>query len=362
MNFKSKIILNALLLIPIFCLNANALPAKNLGVLDGVLKPSTIDIQKDRLYVMDTDQVRVYSMKDFSLIKSFGKKGEGPGEYKIHPGLPLSLKAFNDFLIVESIDKITYFSLDGKYMKEKRKSPVLGKISPIGKYYIGRRIFHPQDGSLSTTAIKIYDHNFNEIKELYKQTYLRQGAYPNFRWILGKECLHYQVADNKIFVEKSDKDFLIHVYDFSGKKLYEIKKDYKKIPITSDNKKNMIKDLELDPDTQGVLKQYKVTWKEFSKNFKYDFPSHRPPIKSMEIDNNKIYISTFRTENNKVETIVMDLKGNVLKTAFIEPSAKEWIMALLLGIKLETIHNDKIYYIQENEDEEEWELFVKEIK
>ncbi|MCK5058855.1 MAG: hypothetical protein KAT34_19565, partial [Candidatus Aminicenantes bacterium] len=97
-------------------------------------------------------------------------------------------------------------------------------------------------------------------------------------------------------------------------------------------------------------------------NFKYDFPSHRPPIKSMEIDNNKIYISTFRTENNKVETIVMDLKGNVLKTVFIEPSAKEWIMALLLGIKLETIHNDKIYYIKENEDVEEWELFVQEIK
>ena len=41
---------------------------------------------------------------------------------------------------------------------------------------------------------------------------------------------------------------------------------------------------------------------------------------------------------------------------------KPTVMALLLGIKLETIHNDKIYYIQENEDEEEWELFAQEIK
>jgi hypothetical protein len=199
---------------------ANALPVENLGVLDGVLKPSTIDIQKDRLFVMDTEQVRVYSMKDLSLIKSFGKKGEGPGEYKIHPDIPLSLKAFNDFLIVESIDKLSYFSLDGKYLKEKRKSPLLGKISQIGKNYIGRRIIHPQDGSHSTSAIKIYDHNFNEIRELYKQKFLRQGAYPNFRWILGKECLLYQVADNKIFVEKSDKDFLIDVYDFKGNLSY----------------------------------------------------------------------------------------------------------------------------------------------
>ncbi len=351
-----------LILVPIYCLNANDLPVKSLGVLDGVLKPSTIDIHNDRLYIMDTELVHVYSMKDLALIKSFGKKGEGPGEYRIDPGIPLSLRGFNDFLIVESIDKLSYFSLDGKYLKEKRKPPLLSKISQIGKNYIGRRIFHPQDGSLSSTAIKIYDHNFNEIRVLYKQKYLRQGAYPKFRWILGKEILLYQIADNKIFVEKSDKGFLIDVYDFKGNKLYEIKKDYMKIPITSDDKKNMIKDMEMDPETQAILKKYGMTWKYFSRNFKYDFPSHRPPIKSMEIDNNKLYISTFRTENNKVETIVMDLKGNVLKTAFIEPSAKEWIMALLLGIKLETIHNDKIYYIQENEDKEEWELFVKEIK
>lgn len=340
----------------------NAFPVENLGVLDGVLKPSTIDIQKDRLFVMDTEQVRIYSMKDLSLIKSFGKTGEGPGEYKIHPDIPLSLRAFNDFLIVESIDKLSYFSLDGKYLKEKRKSPLLGKISQIGKNYIGRRIVHPQDGSFSTSAIKIFDHNFKEIGELYKQKFIRQGAYPNFRWVMGKETLFYQVTNNKIFLEKSDKGFIIDVYDFKGNKLYEIKKDYRKIPITSKDKKNMIKDMEMDPDTQVILKKYGFKWNDFSKNFKYEFPSHRPPIKSMEIDNNKIYISTFRTENNKVETIVMDLKGNVLKTAFIEPSAKEWIMALLLGIKLETIHNDKIYYIKENEDEEEWELFVQEIK
>ncbi len=341
---------------------ANTLPVENLGVLDGVLKPSTIDIQKNRLFVMDIEQVRIYSMKDLSLIKSFGKKGEGPGEYKIPPGMPLSLKAFKDFIIVESIDKLSYFSLEGEYIKEKKKLPLLLKVSEIGKNYIARRLFHPQDGSLSTIAIKIYDSEFKEIKELYKQKFLRQGVYPNFSWNLEKDFLLYQVAYNKIFVEKSDKDFLIDVYDFKGNKLYEIKKDYRKIPITSDDKKNMIKDMEMDPDLQKTLKQYGFTWNEFSRNFKYDFPSHHPPIKSMEIDNNKIYISTFRTKNNKVETIVMDLKGNVLKTVFIEPSAKEWIMALLLGIKLETIHNDKIYYIQENEDGEEWELFVKEIK
>jgi len=336
-------------------------PVESLGVLEGVLKPSVIDIQKDRLFVMDIDQVRIYSIKDLSLLKSFGKRGEGPGEYKVHPDIPLSLKASDDFLVVESIDKLSFFSPDGNYLKEVKIPPMLLRVTQIGKNFIGRRLVQPPDGSLSSSAIKICDHDFNEIRELHKQKYLRQGNYPNFHWVMGREILFYQVADNKIFVEKSDKGFLIDVYDFDGNKLYEIKKEYKKIPITSQDKKDMIRDMEMDPETQALLKKYGFKWNEFSRNFKYEFPAHRPPIKSMEIDNNKIYITTFRTEGNKYENIVMDLKGNVLKTAFIEPSAKEWIMALLLGIKLETIHNDKIYYIQENEDEE-WELLAREIK
>ncbi len=342
-------------------LSGMLVPTENLGVLDEVMKPSVIDIHKDRLFVVDKEQVHVYSLKDLSLIKSFGKRGEGPGEYKIIPNFPLSLKAFDEFLIVESIDKLSYFTLEGKYIKEKRKLPLLVKISEIGKNYIGRRIIQPQDGSLSTSALKIYDSEFKEVKELYKQKFLQQGAFPNLRYDLGKDFLLYQVADNKIFVEKSDKDFLIDVYDFKGNKLYEIKKEYKKAPISSNDKSLMIKDLEMDPQIQRQLKAFGFKWNEFSKNFKYDFPDHYPPIKTMDIDNNKIYIKTFKTKDNKIETIIMDLKGKVLKTTFIEPTGKEWIMALMLGVRLETIHNDKIYYIQESEDEE-WELFVQEIK
>lgn len=350
-----------LLAVILFISAALVFPAESLGELEGVLKPSIIDIHKDRLFVMDTEQVRVYSLKDLTLLKSFGKKGEGPEEFKISPNFPLSLKAFNDFLIVESIDKLSYFSLDGKYLKEKRKLPLLVKITQIGKNYIGRRIIQPQDGSLSTSALKIYDPEFKEVKELYKQKFLQQGAFPNLRLDLGKDFLLYQVADNKIFVEKSDKDFLIDVYDLKGNKLYEIRKNYKKIPITLNDKKTLIKEIEMDPHIQRQLKQIGIKWNEFSKNFKFDFPDHYPPIKSFDIVNNKIYIKTFKTKDNKVETIIMDLKGKILRTTFIEPTAKEWIMAMMLGIRLETIYNDKVYYIQENEDEE-WELFSQEIK
>ncbi len=335
-------------------------PAENLGVLKNILKPSIIDIHQDRLFVMDVELIKVYSLKDLNLIHTFGKKGEGPGEYKIVVNMPLRLQAHKNFLLVESIDKLSYFTLNGKYLREKRKFSFLGMITPIGKNYIGRRIIQPQDGSLSTASVNIYDQELKKIKELYRQEFIQQGAFPNLRLNLGKDFLHYRVADNKIFLEKSNKGFIIDVFDFRGKKLYEIKKKYEKIPITSQDKKLTIKDLEMDPHIQKQLKQFGFKWNEFSKNFKYNFPHYYPPIKTMDIDKGKIYITTFRTKENKVETIIMDFKGKVLKTTFIQPTAKEWVMAVLMGVRLETTHNGKIYYIQENEYEE-WELFVQEI-
>lgn len=344
----------------LFVLSGALKPAENLGVLENILKPSIIDIHQGRLFVMDVEKIKVYSLKDLSLINTFGKKGEGPGEYKIVVNMPLRLQAYKKFLLVESVNKLSYFTLNGNFLREKRKFPLLGMITPIGKNYIGRRIIRPQDGALSITSVNIYDKELKKIKELYRQEFIQQGAFPNLRLNLGKDFLHYRVADNKIFLEKSNKGFIIDVFDFQGKKLYEIKKKFEKIPITSQDKKLIIKDLEMDPQIQRQLKQFGFKWNEFSKNFKYDFPRYCPPIKTMDIDKGKIYITTFRTKDNKVETIIMDLKGKVLKTTFIQPTAKEWVMAIMMGVRLETTHNEKIYYIQENEDEE-WELFVQEI-
>lgn len=337
------------------------LPAKELGILEGIMKPSIIDIHKNRLFVMDAEKIRVYSIEDLKQLNSFGKTGEGPGEYKIIIQIPLRLQAHEDFLFVESYDKLLYFTLDGKYLREKRKLPLLGLVTPVGNKFVARRIFQPPDGSLSTTSVKIYNHNLEEIKELYSQAFLQQGAGLNLRIDLGQDFLLYCVHDNKIFIEESKKGFVIEVFDFNGKKLYEITHPFEKIPITSSLQKKLIKDVEMDPHIQRQLKLFGSTWKELSKNFKFLFPDHFPPIRTMDIDNNRIYVKTFKKIGNKEEYIIMDLKGKVLKKTVVPQTVKPWIMSLMMGIRLETIHNGKIYYIQENE-EEEWELFVQEIK
>ena len=56
----------------------------------------------------------------------------------------------------------------------------------------------------------------------------------------------------------------------------------------------------------------------------------------------------------------MDLKGKVLETLYLQPTVKKWIMSTMMGINLEIIHDGKIYFVKEN-DNEEWELHILDI-
>jgi hypothetical protein len=53
----------------------------------------------------------------------------------------------------------------------------------------------------------------------------------------------------------------------------------------------------------------------------------------------------------------LDLKGNILKTTYIPKFLEPEIFPQIAGAKLYSIFNGILYYIAENEDEEEWELF-----
>jgi uncharacterized protein YlbG (UPF0298 family) len=62
--------------------------------------------------------VFIYSLKDFKLVKKFGKAGEGPREFRILPQLPLNIDARTDQIIVNSFGKVSYFTKQGEFIKE----------------------------------------------------------------------------------------------------------------------------------------------------------------------------------------------------------------------------------------------------
>jgi hypothetical protein len=89
---------------------------KDIIPLPELQKPSYILIDENHLYVKERFSISIYSLKDFKLIKKFGKEGEGPQEFT----RAINLDICDDYLAVISCGKISYFNRNGKFIRENR--------------------------------------------------------------------------------------------------------------------------------------------------------------------------------------------------------------------------------------------------
>jgi hypothetical protein len=58
---------------------------KKIAQLVELSRPQLMEVENDKLFVTEGVNIYIYSLKNFSLIKKFGKDGEGPREFKINP-------------------------------------------------------------------------------------------------------------------------------------------------------------------------------------------------------------------------------------------------------------------------------------
>lgn len=332
------------------------------GTLIEVMKPDNITVLGDELYVVEGATIYIYSLKNLKLTRKFGRKGEGPGELMAVPGLPNKITVSDDYIMAETRPKIAYFSKQGKFIKEKKRmNPFTFGFIPLGENFIGTKLMPIESGKFSS-CICIFDPELKEIKELYRQKWIQQGAPPGKTDLdMIMDFVNYKVYDNKIFIEESAKGFLIEVFDNKGNKLYQVKKDYEAVKVTDKVKEETINRFKEDPVVKVQLAQF-GGWNELKKQISMSFPETFPAIRDMGISNDKIYVQTFKKVNGKEEYVVMDLKGKVIKKTYAPAFEGTPMMARILGAKAHTIANGKLYYLKEDIEEEEWDLYIEDIE
>ena len=332
------------------------------GTLKEVMKPDNITVQGDELYVVEGATIYIYSLKDLKLTRKFGKKGEGPGELLVVPGIPNKITVSDDYILAETLPKIIYFSKKGILVKEmKRITPLTFGFIPIGKNFVGIKQQATGKGKI-ISCICIFDPELKEIKELHRQKWVQQGgAGSEIILDMVMDFTHYKVYDNKIFIEESPKGFLIEVFDDKGDKLYQIEKEYEAVKVTDKIKEEIIDRFKEDPAIKMQINA-QGGWDALKKLFSMNFPETFPAIQDIGISNDKIYVQTFKKVNGKEEYVVMDLKGKIIKKGYAPTFEGTPLLARILGAKLHTIANGKLYYLQDNVDKEEWELYCETIE
>jgi hypothetical protein len=307
-----------------------------LAQLTEISAPSRMAVDGDQLFIIEKQTVYLYSMKDFNLVKTFGKKGAGPGEFKFTP----RLKVYPDYLLFDDIERILYFSRNGEYIKEKKVPFIYARFfKPLGDKFVGYKLFMDQESKKTTAAITMFDKDLKSIKDLatMERDYVRESG---GKMILEgvRDYFGFRVYRERIFVPNTSKGFYIEVFNSSGKKIYEIKKEYEKMKVSEEYKKDYLKKMEEDPERRRMKDRIKVVFRDYF-----------PAFKTIRITNDKLYVICYEKKDKNNLVIVMDLKGKILKKSFL-PTDYQY-----------SIHKDRFYYLVEGEDKELWELFVKDI-
>lgn len=320
--------------------------AERVTIFKDLAKPAGFYLDNDHFYIIEFPHIYVYSLKDYSLIKKFGEKGEGPGCFLRYARLHFH----SDYIIVQSSTRFSYFTKDWKFIKE-RKIPITFDrgVTLMGNRFVASHTApHTDDPKQTDLVVNIYDSNNRKIKEVYRQKYFFQvGKKVNSIYLpeLGRRMgLRYFICDNKIFVEGEDGETgTIYVYNDKGEKIRTLQHRFEKLKV----RKEHIKTAEEYYRIRG-RRLYSIL-KE--RGWLYH-PQYFPAVRYLKGINNKIYIIPYKKKQGKNQLFIFDLEGKLLKQV-AAPIAEESIFSFYPS----TIKDGKLIQLIENE-KEEWELHI----
>ncbi len=138
-QMRKIIVLLLILFWAVLFLGADVVPFPDLQ------RPASLKIHKDRVFINDGAVIYIHSLRDFKLLNRFGGEGEGPQEFKVHPNINKGGVVFHvqdDHIIVSSIGRVSYFTGNGRYIKEMNPNTLFGfgSFVPFGKSFVAMGI------------------------------------------------------------------------------------------------------------------------------------------------------------------------------------------------------------------------------
>lgn len=321
--------------------------AAKLGTLSRVLRPEMIRVVDDEIYVVEGTSIFAFRLKDLGYLRHFGQEGEGPGELKNNPSFTNFVTPLPGSLLVMGLDKAIRFSPAGNVLEEFRIPPFANFIYPVADGFIALRL-KIGDKQQADLALVLLDKEMSEIKEICSQKLSGGQNLIDLTY----DGMNLAIYKNRLYVEESRRGFVVSVFDLEGNLDYRIEKEFQKIPFTDADREEALAGLKRDPAVKSV------GWENFEKFVRFIEGEYLPPIQDILVDSDKIHVITSRKKEGRPEMVVMDLQGKILKRLYL-PRVQEGLLGnKLFGrpARFYDIHQDRFYYLQENEDDEQWEV------
>lgn len=323
--------------------------AEAVAQMPDVMKPTFMAIDDENIYIVDGATIWIYSMDGYKLKGKFGKKGEGPQEFMVSPGGQGGMVfPQKDSLVVNSQGKVSYWTKDGKFIREMKAPPGMTQgapmVQPVGKNYVGLSAHIDQKNAAFSAAVTLYDANMNKIKVLHTIPFMK-----NSKMQFPITIPFIYVHSDKIVGTGGDKfSFNMSIYDDIGNLTTEITREYKPLKVHAGYKDEVYEMYKKNPDTKNYFDLVKQVI-EFGHRF--------PPIQGFFLADNTIYIQTYKKENGKYEFFIYSIDGKFIKQVYLPVDYMWGILPYPMAVK-----NNTLFQLLENEDEEVWELHATKIE
>ena len=340
---KFKMIFFAVCLVLLMFLDA---VARKVTVLEEITNPDSMRIGNGCIYIQEKTTIYIYDLESLRMVGKFGREGEGPGELRINPwGAPMVVTPHDNRVYVSSLAKLSIFTKYGDLIKES-VIHALDTLMPLGEKYIcfsaAPRTENSQEMVLS---FFLASRSFKKEKLLYQTDF---QISQNFDLEFPFTPFEPFVEENRFYLVDGIEGFSIKVFDPSGDMLYGIRKDRAKLKIPSSYRDKTMEWFQNDPNYKQLFNLLKG---------RIRFKKYYPAISTIQVDRGKIFVVTHARKNNERECLVMDLKGNEIKTVFL-PIPEQFGLDFRM---LFAFQNNTFYKIEENPDNENWELYRIEI-
>jgi len=318
--------------------------AEVLGALPEVGNPHFIAVDNENLYVLEKASVYIYDLKDLTLKKKFGKKGEGPKEFRLGFGEQnLILFPQKENLLIHSIGKITYFTRTGEYIKEMALPSNLRLMNVMAQSigdnnFVAQSVKFDTKNQSATVTLTLYDKDFKEIKALHQIPFEQRGGKSLLPTV---QPLIYVNGDKVVAMGEKDV-FSLYVFDSKGNKTATIERDYDRLDLGDSYKEKIHTFFKTFPS----LRQYYEEMKQ-----RIAFKDKLPAIQAYWASDQTVYVMTYKEKDGKCEFFVYDFDGKLKKHLYLPVNFTYEIRPTPICFK-----NNVFYQIIENEDSEEFEL------
>jgi len=326
-----------------------------LATLTELMKPVNIEINPNRLYILDGVTVWVYSMPDCRLVTKFGKRGQGPGELVPNDEIPLQMCLLGDNIYVNSQSKILQYSEDGRLLSEKRIPFLCMQILPLGDGYAASRSGMGSNGVI-TLQVVLLNSQCTPVKTLTAMA--EDDPSTRGKIVIPPPYIYLHRGSDALFVTGGNqRDFCIEVFNEKGILLKPIRMPYRRLDLTDNFKDELIEWLKTDHRFSSVPAEV------FRRLY---FLNPLPAVRNMVItkrsavgSEGKIYIQTYARRGDLSEFFVLDINGNRLEKLYLPTACRSKVK--MNHETLFTFYHNKYYYLMENPDTEEWELHIQKL-